>query len=274
MSLKIFVVTHKNYWFPNNKVYVPIMVGVEKENSTIKYRDDNGFNIAYKNNIYCELTVYYWIWKNNISDDVIGIVHYRRYFNFLDKNLYSIKRNIGIKNNDIIEKYIDIDEVKIKKYLNRYDMILPKTCYFKKKIRKYYNVMHNKEDLDIIEHILIKSYPEYVKAFKKVMNRKYMYCYNMFIMKRFLFNDYCDWLFSILSEAEKYIRVSDDPYQARVMGFLSERLLNVYIEYNNLKIKEFPIVYIDEKNIFLNKIEYLGPRGCCYEFIKNKIKRR
>lgn len=50
-------------------------------------------------------------------------------------------------------------------------------------------------------------------------------------MKKEVFNDYCQWLFNILSEVENSITIPTDPYQARVFGFLAERLLNIYVRY-------------------------------------------
>lgn len=45
-------------------------------------RDDTGDNISLKNSSYCELTGMYWAWKNLRGVDVIGLCHYRRYFDF------------------------------------------------------------------------------------------------------------------------------------------------------------------------------------------------
>ena len=72
----------------------------------------------------------------------------------------------------------------------------------------------------------------------------------MFIAKKELIDEYCEWLFDILFESEKTINKTletKDKYNKRVYGFLSERLFNVWIKTKKLKIKELP-VYNVEKN--------------------------
>ncbi len=81
------------------------------------------------------------------------------------------------------------------------------------------------------------------------------------IVRKEIFDDYCEWLFSILFEVEKRIQISNNVYQARVFGFLSERLMRVYIEKKKLKVKEVKVLKIDEngnieiKNKFLNSLK-------------------
>ena len=91
-------------------------------------------------------------------------------------------------------------------------------------------------------------YPEYKEAFEKILKRKSLYAFNMFIMNKNKFNDYMEWLFNIFNELEKTIDISGyDEYNKRIYGFLSERLFNVWIEKQNLKVKEMLLLNIEEK---------------------------
>lgn len=52
----------------------------------------------------------------------------------------------------------------------------------------------------------------------------------MFIMKWDDFNNYCNWLFPILKEAEKRIDISHyNVIQKRIWGYMAERLMNVWL---------------------------------------------
>lgn len=71
--------------------------------------------------------------------------------------------------------------------------------------------------------------------------------YNMFIAHKDFVNGYCEWLFNILFELKNVLDLDDyDAYQRRVYGFISERLLNVYIEMHkkNLKIRYKNVSFI------------------------------
>ena len=63
---------------------------------------------------------------------------------------------------------------------------------------------------------------------------------NMMICSKEKFDNYQEWLFSILFELESKVTIPEDAYQARIFGFISERLINLYIYHNNFKIKGIP----------------------------------
>lgn len=88
------------------------------------------------------------------------------------------------------------------------------------------------KDLDFCVGIIKRDYPEMYKAAKKYMRSSKSYTCNMFIMNRQLFHDYSEWLFDILGKFDEATDVGGyTPEQARVDGYLGERLLGVYFSY-------------------------------------------
>ena len=58
---------------------------------------------------------------------------------------------------------------------------------------------------------------------------------------------YCQWLFSIFDELEPMVDLSEyNDYQKRIYGFISERLLNVWVRQNELKVCELGVVNTEE----------------------------
>lgn len=235
MNIKILVATHKAYWVPDDDIYLPLHVGREGKQYLGFIGDNTGDNISRKNPNYCELTGLYWAWKN-LESEYIGLCHYRRYFGY------------RCHSNDLERKYKAIfHRTDYERLLHKYDVIIPKKRnYYIETVRSQYEHAHNKRDLDEVERIITERYPEYSEAFTKVMNRTKLHILNMFAMKKELFDVYCDWLFSILFELEKRIDISDyDTYQARVFGFLGERLFNVWLEKRQLSPVEVDIVNLE-----------------------------
>ncbi len=124
-DLKIILVTHKEYDFPNAKYYIPIQVGKALSSHKLNIQgDDVGDNISIKNSSFCELTALYWVWKNNFigDSDYVGFVHYRRYFSgererlgdkriSSDEEFFAVLKNmivLCLRNENIILKLFTI----------------------------------------------------------------------------------------------------------------------------------------------------------------------
>ena len=81
------------------------------------------------------------------------------------------------------------------------------------------------------------------------MNRTKAHRFNMMIMKREIFDDYCTWLFDILSELENRLDISAySDYNKRIYGFISERLLDVFLEANRISYKELPVMFMEQEH--------------------------
>lgn len=234
----IYIVTHKDYQFPADNVYTPIKVGSGNINSDI-LTDANGENISSLNPYFCELTALYWIWKN-AREDIVGLVHYRRYFS-------SGSCSVQINGRGILSRE-EIDSE-----LSGFDLIVSKPRnYYIVKIKDHYIKAHGENDFELLRAEIENNEPAYIESFDAVMNSKKISLYNMFIARKEVIDEYCEWLFGILfSLKDKIPYETYDAYQRRVFGFMSERLFNVWIRANahKLKVKEMAVANIEGENV-------------------------
>lgn len=239
---------------PDDDVYMPLHVGREGKGDLGYIGDNTGDNISSKNANYCELTGLYWAWKN-LKCDYIGLCHYRRYFGKKGKFITYIReeKERVFKKKDYEERLCDCD------------VLLPKAMNFDgMTIGEHYRQYHYWKDLEKTRLVLEKEYPTYVKSFDLVMNSNRGYFANMFVTNKSIFDSYCEWLFNILFKIEKENDLSAyDSYQARIYGFLSERLFNVFLHKQNFKILEADVLMIEEnvkkkKIICRNIFKHLG----------------
>ena len=81
------------------------------------------------------------------------------------------------------------------------------------------------------------------------MKRTSGHRFNMFIMKRELADAYCAWLFPVLFELEARLDLSlYSAYDARVFGFVGERLLDVWLLYRGYRGRDIPYVFLEKQN--------------------------
>lgn len=236
MKATIIVAAHKECPICPDPLYLPVHAGAALHTTALPYAADNtGDNISEKNASYCELTALYWAWKN-VDADYLGLCHYRRYFG---------TGRFGDKEKRILTKS------QAEALLSDWGILLPRPRnYFVETNYSQYAHAHNENDLLETRKILAAmDGPDYAAAFDRVMQRTTGHRFNMFVMRRELLDEYCTWLFGILFELEKRLDISGyDAYNARVFGFIGERLLDVWLEAKGLKGKELPYIFIGSEN--------------------------
>ena len=229
MKLSIIVATHKSCPVPADGSYLVVQVGAAGKPRLGFAADDTGDNISAKNANYCELTGLYWAWKNRLSGDAVGLVHYRRHF----------KGRNGIATSG-----------ELASLLARRDCILPaKRNYFIETTYSQYAHAHHAVDLDTTRTIIAERHPEFIPAFDRAMKSPKGHRFNMMVMKKPLFDDYCAWLFDILFELEKRLDISAySAYDRRVFGFVAERILDAYIDARKIKYAELPVLNLEPQH--------------------------
>lgn len=254
-KVAIIVATHKQYFMPCDEIYQPVFVGVgihpEIPIPNGYVGDNIGENISQLNPFFSELTALYWAWKN-MEAEYIGLAHYRRHFSLKkdSKHLLSLEE---------LNSYLD----------SKYVFTPTKRRYYVESLYSHYAHTFDEEHLIKIKEIVSEKYPVYMDNLERVFHRTWGYMFNMMIMKKELFDMYCDWLFDILFELRT--RVNEDAmdaFQCRYLGRVSEILFNAWLDYmlesgelKKSQIMEIPVVSMEKIN--------WGKKGCA--FLKAKF---
>ena len=245
-NIKIYSVFHKEAPIPKVDFVTPIQVGAANAKVKLEMlRDDEGDNISNLNSHYSELTACYWIWKHakRSENEAWGLCHYRRYFQRDKRKLFFVKKSrvyykLSQENIDAVVNNALLEN--IKDLLRKNNVILQRPVHAHKKggktytIEEAYSLSHSPSDWNTTIEILLQKYPDYAESVSTFNKHTKMSYYNMMIASWDIWDGYLSWVFDILFEVQKRIPISEDPYQARVFGFISERLLNLYVFHNKL----------------------------------------
>lgn len=247
--IRIAVVTHKEYELPEDPLYLPVWAGASL-NSIIPagyLRDDSGDNISARNGLYSELTALYWLWKN-YNDicpgaEAAGICHYRRYF------AAGYDKKAGILRASDAEHLIKTGEIVLPKARN----------YVIESNYSQYVHSHHAADLLATREVIGERHPGYLSAFDRRMALSIGHRFNMFIMPRAILDSYCSWLFDILFELEDRLDTSGyEGRDRRVLGLISERLLDVWLDANGVSYTELPYIMTEREHLALKAIGLAG----------------
>lgn len=245
--LKILVSYIKPSFLFKSDVLVPIHLG--RDVATEKSKDgevaesdlqwlyqhcigDNDFaeSISKVNRSVGFLTGTYWAWKNyeKLGDpEYFGSFGYRRFFipNFLNK-------------------------------LYQFDLILPKKDFQQPNLKTFFINSHGKQACDVMYEVVQAYYPDMFYLWEKYMNLNAGYMFEIYVLRKKYFFEFCNWIFPLLfeilkvnpssfiprgTEKDKIIRFfaenkweslcnyhNFDLYQMRNVGFMMERLTGFY----------------------------------------------
>ena len=196
-----------------NYVY-PIQVGAELTDQWILNRRDNeGDNISLKNRNYCELTAAYYAWKHS-SADYKGLCHYRRIFDISDQQMQKL-----------MEKK------------SEWDVILPYPSIHYPDISRQHSRYINESDWEAMCCALKETAPAYYEKFGQIFRGHYFYNFNMLIARREVYDDYCNFIFSVLERTEALTSPKGWERADRFAGYLGENLTTLYFMANKDKLK-------------------------------------
>lgn len=259
---RIYITYHKDTHLVRSDILKPIQVGAGPDLQGCPERDNSGDNIADRNDRYCEMTAAYWAWKNADNQSHIGLLHYRRFFDFNDNLLHLDKW--GVVNwpafTTDFESRFGLEDTAISAAVSGYDIVLPKKWSVHnagyRNLHEHYvrALYHHESDLTLCRDVITRRCPEFLPSWRRVFSSDRGWFNNMFVFRRDIFTSYCSWLFPLLNEVEQQIPF--DRYgvqERRVMGYLAERLLNVWLVHYlaihpDTKVRELDRVFIKDSS--------------------------
>lgn len=284
-SLKIFTVYHKPQEIYKESCYFPIFAGYENwgeefrkngakfperiEQDAEVLKDNEGSNISSLNSELNEFTAIYYVWKNFESignPDIVGFTHYRRYFIFNEvkplplnewiqgslcyrfPSYFSAKEFLAAKDClDLFTKGYDclttinfdarLNPDNVGKKINSCKDLFYSIAKFDPKI------------FDKFEDEVVTSHPEMAIELKDIKNKPSHRMFNMFVMRKELFFEYCEFVFPILFKLQKKNGHNSEKDLKRAPGYLGEYLTSMFINYKvrtgNLRVKELRTCFLD-----------------------------
>lgn len=262
--IKILVSYIKPSFLFKSNILTPIHLGkaVEKEISKDGIQNDENLEWLHKNCVFNDdfdggiseynrrigfLTGTYWAWKNYEklgNPEYFGSFGYRRVFkpDFL----------------------IDI---------KKYDLILPKALHFTcSSIKKQMIMFHGTPLLNYMLAVFDKVYPNEKSNLLNYFDGENGYFWELYIMKKNIFFDFCAWIFPLLFEYLKFDSIQLSDKDERDIGFIMERLTGYYcyklVQNNLLKIKHTDMILTEKVSVNEKTREFM------IKNIREKLKRR
>ena len=252
---RILVCCHKQDLMASEPPYMPLQVGKALSDTDLGIAgDDTGDNISVKNLTYCEMTGLYWAWKNLEDVEIIGLCHYRRYFDFHRQTKMGLPCQ-AFPSSGFPALDLGIPDSILKRVAEG-GIIAARGRSFQYSNMVQYCVNHSSLDFRVLEQVVREeSDAGTYNAFRRVSYRSNRLSpYNMFIMRRQDFDEYCGWVFRVLEKTESRISIRDYPdYQKRVFGFMAERLLNVFFQVHRKRVLYYPVIWFTDEPFYLKR---------------------
>lgn len=259
----------------HNNVLIPVFLGRSPKWGDKIQSDNTGDNISDRNYLYCELTGTYWLWKN-VQADVKGLFHYRRvlteqtvilkplrmklcYHYYQLKSLFS-NQSFLIQNKRRVQNAEDYMQ-EAKQFAERIpslfneqhvDVIAPTNMmsFIITNKQRFHEIL-DRDFLALIVRKVEEITPDYMDAFQETLSSTKMTYANIIIARNAIYDEYCQYLFSVLFAVEKAI--IDENYWhdlhekslLRRFGYIGELLTSSFIlqcERKGLKVLKLPVL--------------------------------
>lgn len=255
VAAELFSIGHQ----PDRMLAVPgvqrILAGAAESTAAISspglLRDDTGDNISNRNASFSEMTAIYWVWKNVKGLDAVGFCHYRRFFDFRP-SLWHSTRQTSLRNQRQVERHQQYfaDRSAIDRHLAGGSILVACPEILPVNAGEQYIWTHSAEHYLMLVNHIVERHPRYSRHISGQLREPKLYANNMFIMPWRLFEELCEFWFDCLFSIESQSRVTSAGYQARVLAFLSERILDLHFRWlreSGHTVVEYPIFFLEQE---------------------------
>lgn len=218
--------------------------------------DDTGDHISDLNPHFSELTALYWYWKNHPMAEHVGSCHYRRYFDLRrtwagdPMGAPTPKRGwqIDVPNGEFGRTGVDSARTlrRIRRSLGRGPVLLPHRWDLHMSLGVQYLKAHRSQDWSNVLELLDDKDAEMgacARAFFAQETR--LHAWNMFVMRRDVFEEYMTFMFGILLPLHEMTDYPNDAYQRRMPAFVAERLTSFFVHWTQMAYRSAPIIYFE-----------------------------
>ena len=256
MTIRIFTISHfipEHY--VSNEVFCPLVMGWPTPAGMAN--DMGGQRLEERS--YAEMRAHYWVWKNQLDRwDFIGFQHYRRLFYWpgvepadFDYQTRTFAKNrsatlLDVSHNRLLAYQSGLghlDLAPVRALIGGHDIVTVRPWGWS--VAEQFKQAHPPE-----------YWPELVRAMRELpywrthprhvdFNQRGFYPCNMFVMSRAEFANYMDFWWQVMQVFSARVQPPRENYQARLYGFLAERIFSLYLpqrraENSHLKVVEIP----------------------------------
>lgn len=280
--LKILVGYHKPASLLETRdIFVPIWLGADVINAPSKdgvlseedigwlnlncIKDNVGENISHLNRHFCELTAIYWAWKNYSAlgdPDYFGFMHYRRHFVLNSAFIKSKSPDCCnlIRVPCVYKEYAhDIGLDELPEIMVEDEILVCGNTLNVTPAQYNRSVPFISESLWDIAYDAIKlEFGESWKDIHRYISSRNHYWSNVFVVKREIFFELCEWIFPILFAVHKKIDYSRLTIaEKRFVGYLAETLFGVFWEKKKkegYRLRKCPLTLIENAECSVDSI--------------------
>jgi hypothetical protein len=261
MNAKFFICYHKNFLVPTPQEHIAVFAcgperySLEISSDIIDGKDiTNGLTLADHNDLYCELTMQFHIWKYCLKTyDAIMFCHYRRYF---DLNMKKAPEKAILRRapsqSEIDYLTSPSQKQRSVELLSRFDFIVP---YQGLSVVDGGHLKSVADRMRIIEpdtwahflETLLSLFPKYRNKIHLFYERETMHYWNLFGARSEAAEPYFNELFSILRSMQNHF--NDSKRKAllpkRSLAYYGEVFFSFYILANEVNVISMPCIQLE-----------------------------